>query len=317
MKSAPSLRHAPLRISSAVGGLLKAYSVAASAFLGANGVESEDFGGAWSKQELFKGCALWYGVNAVLFSGAEIEGGWGINAQYVANPLAYIPLSGFNASYVKDYTREDLIANPLFTSFNDERMASTNALVFSDVALRAKMLGDFVPEKWVVTNDVRIVMRKMGNPIPLCAKRVKRWDENGLHPAGIADATWLRPPPSADTKPSAIHLDKSWIWNLCRRPASPRRGQADCASQSRMDSPYRRLKARDRRLALAKPQRLAAAATVRRPSDSIFRASASFCVSMAVRRDSPSISRKRSSASRRETRTCRTMSATVILRQAF
>ena len=78
MKSAPSLRYAPLRISSAVGGLLKAYSVAASAFLGANGVESENFGGAWSKQELFKGCALWYGVNAATFSGAEIEGGWGI-----------------------------------------------------------------------------------------------------------------------------------------------------------------------------------------------------------------------------------------------
>ena len=145
MKSAPSLRHAPLRISSAVGGLLKAYSVAASAFLGANGVESEDFGGAWSKQELFKGCALWYGVNAVLFSGAEIEGGWGINAWYAANPLAYIPLSGFNAFYFKDYTREDMVTSPLFTTFEDGRMASTNALVFSDVALRAKMLGDAIP----------------------------------------------------------------------------------------------------------------------------------------------------------------------------
>ena len=109
------------------------------------GVESEDFGGAWSKQELFKGCALWYGVNAVLFSGAEIEGGWGINARYAANPLAYIPLSGFNASYFNDYTREDLIANPLYTSFNDARMASTNLLDFSDAALRAKMLGDAIP----------------------------------------------------------------------------------------------------------------------------------------------------------------------------
>ncbi len=109
------------------------------------GVESEDFGGAWSKQELFKGCALWYGVNAVLFSGAEIEGGWGINARCVANPLAYIPLSGFNAFYFEDYTREDLVTSPLFTSFKDERMASTNALAFSDAALRAKMLGDAIP----------------------------------------------------------------------------------------------------------------------------------------------------------------------------
>ena len=40
MKTAPSLRHAPLGIPSAAGGLLKAYSVAASAFLRANGVES-------------------------------------------------------------------------------------------------------------------------------------------------------------------------------------------------------------------------------------------------------------------------------------
>ena len=109
------------------------------------GVESEDFGGAWSKQELFKGCALWYGVNAVLFSGAEIEGGWGINAWYAANPLAYIPLSGFNAFHFRNHTREDLVTSPLFTSFEDGRMASTNALVFSDVALRAKMLGDAIP----------------------------------------------------------------------------------------------------------------------------------------------------------------------------
>jgi len=109
------------------------------------GVESENFGGAWSKQELFKGCALWYGVNAVLFTGAEIEGGWGISARYVANPLAYIPLSGFNASYFRDYTREELVTSPLFTSFKDERMSSTNVLDFADAELRAKMLGDAIP----------------------------------------------------------------------------------------------------------------------------------------------------------------------------
>ena len=105
----------------------------------------EDFGGAWSKQELFKGCALWYGVNTITFSGTEIEGGWGINASYMANPLAYIPLVGFNASYFADYSREDLITRPLFTSMNDERMHSTNVLNFVDVELRAKMLGDAIP----------------------------------------------------------------------------------------------------------------------------------------------------------------------------
>ena len=106
---------------------------------------SEDFGGAWSKQELFKGCALWYGVNTVTFAGAEIEGGWGINARYMANPLAYIPFVGFNASYFTNYTREDLIAKPLFTSMNDGLMQSTNVLDFVNEELRAKMLGDAIP----------------------------------------------------------------------------------------------------------------------------------------------------------------------------
>ena len=40
---------------------------------------------ALKKQELFKGCALWYGVNAATFSGAEIEGGWGICANHKAD----------------------------------------------------------------------------------------------------------------------------------------------------------------------------------------------------------------------------------------
>ena len=105
----------------------------------------ETTGGLWSKQELFKGCTFWYGINAATFSGACIEGGWGINANYVANPLAYIPLAGFNASYFANYTLDDLITSPLFTSFNDSRMASTNALNFTDYALRAKMLGDAIP----------------------------------------------------------------------------------------------------------------------------------------------------------------------------
>ena len=105
----------------------------------------ETTGDAWSKQELFKGCALWYGVNSVTFSGTRIEGGWGVNANYMVNPLAYIPLAGFSASYFADYTRDDLITSPLFTSFNDSRMASTNALNITDYALRAKMLGDAIP----------------------------------------------------------------------------------------------------------------------------------------------------------------------------
>ena len=62
------------------------------------------------------------------------------------------------------------------------------------------MIRLFVPEKWIVTNDVRIMMRKVGSPIPLCAKRVKRWDENGLYPPGtnmiaydLMQGDWLPP----------------------------------------------------------------------------------------------------------------------------
>ena len=109
------------------------------------GVESSNFGGAWSKLELFKGCALWYGVNAVTFSGTEIEGGWGINAAYMANPLAYVPLVGLRPGYFENWTRDDMITDPLFTSFDDERMASTNVLEIADDELRAKMLGDAIP----------------------------------------------------------------------------------------------------------------------------------------------------------------------------
>ena len=105
----------------------------------------ETTGGIWSKQELFKGCAVWYGINSVTFAGTRIEGGWGVSASYVANPLAYIPLAGFNASYFANYTRDDLITSPLFTSFNDSRMASTNALNIVDYRLRAKMQGDAIP----------------------------------------------------------------------------------------------------------------------------------------------------------------------------
>jgi len=98
-----------------------------------------------SKQELFKGCSLWYGVNAATFTGTEIEGGWGVNAAYMANPLAYIPLVGFNASYFDNHSRNDKITSPLFTSFNDNRMHTTNTLALVDDELRAKMLGDAIP----------------------------------------------------------------------------------------------------------------------------------------------------------------------------
>lgn len=85
-----------------------------------------------------------YGTGLLLQS-IDVEGGWGVNARLVANPIAYVPGLGFRASYFAGYTREQAIMQPLFTSFDDERMASTNVLAFADAALRAKMLGDAIP----------------------------------------------------------------------------------------------------------------------------------------------------------------------------
>ncbi len=105
---------------------------------------SNEMGDAWGAQELLKGTTVLYGTD-LLLQNVAVEGGWGINARYVANPLAYIPSIGLRADYFRGYTREQAIAQPLFTSFDDARMASTNVLDFADAELRAKMLGDAIP----------------------------------------------------------------------------------------------------------------------------------------------------------------------------
>ena len=51
-------------------------------------------------------------------------------------------MSNFSISPI---TGRVAIATPLFTSFDDARMSSTNALNFVDYGLRAKMLGDAIP----------------------------------------------------------------------------------------------------------------------------------------------------------------------------
>ena len=78
-------------------------------------------GGAWSKQELFKGTTVWHALNAVPFLGLDVacEGGWGINAMYAANPMYYLPVVGYYAS-VSNLSREAVIEHPLFTPFSTE-----------------------------------------------------------------------------------------------------------------------------------------------------------------------------------------------------
>ena len=110
-------------------------------------------GGAWSKQELFKGTTIWNALNAVPFLGFDVacEGGWGINATYAVNPYYYVPAYGFFANAMSNFTREEAIESPLFTPFKSETTAmhSTNLCVIADADyrrnLRAKFLGDAIP----------------------------------------------------------------------------------------------------------------------------------------------------------------------------
>lgn len=87
-----------------------------------------------------------------------------------------------------------------FPGYYDARPVSLYGDKGKCEGIAISMIRFFVPEKWIVTNDVRIVMRKVGNPIPLCARRVKRWNENGLYPAGtntlaydLMRGDWLPP----------------------------------------------------------------------------------------------------------------------------
>ena len=129
-------------------------------------------GGAWSKQELFKGTTVWHALNAVPFLGLDVacEGGWGINATYAANPYYYVPAYGFFANAMTNFTREDAIENPLFTPFKIHvaAMHSTNLYTIADVdyrrSLRAKFLGDAIPSTSFAAGANRIeLLGNIGN----------------------------------------------------------------------------------------------------------------------------------------------------------
>ena len=110
-------------------------------------------GGAWSKQELFKGTSLWNALNALSLGNLDVacEGGWGINTYYGLNPTVYVAGYGFYSNVVANFTREDVITHPLFTPFRSESdsMHSTNLFTIANETyrknLRAKFLGDAIP----------------------------------------------------------------------------------------------------------------------------------------------------------------------------
>ena len=59
--------------------------------------QSRGLGGAWAKQELFKGVSIWKGVNGLNIENVSVacEGGWGINPYFAIRPDCYLPLKGF------------------------------------------------------------------------------------------------------------------------------------------------------------------------------------------------------------------------------
>ena len=110
-------------------------------------------GGAWSKQELFKGTTVWSALNALSFGNLDVacEGGWGINTFYALNPTVYVAGYGFVSNAVAELMRDDVVAHPLFTPFRSEasNMHSRDLFTIVDDAyrknLRAKFLGDAIP----------------------------------------------------------------------------------------------------------------------------------------------------------------------------
>jgi len=70
-------------------------------------------GGAWSKQELFKGTTVWNALNALSLGNLDVacEGGWGINTYYALNPTVYVAAYGFMSNAVTELTRDDIITH--------------------------------------------------------------------------------------------------------------------------------------------------------------------------------------------------------------
>ena len=133
-------------------------------------METEEVGGqppqplrfqtVWVEQERRKGTVAWHVMNSIpiISSSAEIEGGWGINTYYAADPRWYLPGFGFDGNMVNGLTREQAIMHPLFTPFriHDEEMHSLDPYDGSDENglhgslsgkewLRARFLSDAIP----------------------------------------------------------------------------------------------------------------------------------------------------------------------------
>ncbi len=108
-------------------------------------------GGAWAKQELFKGVSVWKVVNGLHIENVNVacEGGWGINPYFAFRPDCYLPFKGFMGLRFAGYTNSAV--RPLFTPFTDSSLHRNGLDGRVDDILRARMLGDAIPAESFAT----------------------------------------------------------------------------------------------------------------------------------------------------------------------
>lgn len=108
-------------------------------------------GGAWAKQELFKGGSVWKVINGLHIENVNVacEGGWGINPYFAFRPDCYLPLKGFIGLRFAGYTNSAV--RPLFTPFADSSLHRNGFDGRVDDILRARMLGDAIPAESFAT----------------------------------------------------------------------------------------------------------------------------------------------------------------------
>ena len=108
-------------------------------------------GGAWAKQELFKGVSVWKVINGLHIENVNVacEGGWGINPYFAFRPDCYLPLKGFIGLRFAGYTNSAV--RPLFTPFADSSLHRNGFDGRVDDILRARMLGDAIPAESFAT----------------------------------------------------------------------------------------------------------------------------------------------------------------------
>lgn len=108
-------------------------------------------GGAWAKQELFKGVSVWRVVNGLHIENVNVacEGGWGINPYFAFRPDCYLPFKGFMGLRFAGYTNSAV--RPLFTPFTDSSLHRNGLDGRVDDILRARMLGDAIPAESFAT----------------------------------------------------------------------------------------------------------------------------------------------------------------------